>query len=109
MRKSFFGPLTIVLLALFLLGIFEQIRMGSRMLLIPIALVAIVFLLYKFPPDRLFGRGRSSERAKYRQAAAASKRRQSVRQDTPSKRRAASPFRVIEGNKKKDDEPPTYH
>jgi hypothetical protein len=110
MRKGF-GPVAIVLFALFAIGLYEQIQSGSRMLLIPVALVLLVFILYKFPPDRLFGRGRgrSSERAKYRQAAAASKRRQSVRQETSTKRKAASPFRVIEGNKKNDDEPPTYH
>jgi len=108
LRKRF-GPLTIVLFVLMAIGILYEIWLGATTLLIPLVLVAIVYVLYKFPPNRLVRRGNVSERAKYRQAASKSQRRYANRQETPSKRRAASPFRVIEGNKKKDDDPPPYH
>ncbi|QJD82277.1 hypothetical protein [Cohnella herbarum] len=90
--------------------VFMAIGLASRLLqgsvdswLIPLTLVAIVFLLYKFPPSRwksIPNRGRTSVRGArpdIRRAAA-----------KPDKRRS-SPFTVIEGRKNKDDEPPRYH
>ncbi|WP_027093783.1 hypothetical protein [Cohnella thermotolerans] len=109
MRKRI-GPLSAILFVLFAIGVVEQIRQGARTLLIPVVLIAIVFLLYKFPPRRFRA---SSDAARFRKAAAKSRQRRPVRETRPgpadkSKRRNA-PFRVIEGNKKRDDEPPTYH
>ncbi|GIO11829.1 hypothetical protein J19TS2_13840 [Cohnella xylanilytica] len=105
MRKRI-GPVSIVLFALLLIGIVYQIRNGSRELLIPVILIAVVFILYKFPPSRF--RTSSSDAARYRQAAAKSQSRRQARPADKAPRKPA-PFRVIEGSKKRDDEPPTYH
>ncbi|RUS48048.1 hypothetical protein [Cohnella sp. AR92] len=106
-----FGPLGIVLIALIAIGIFNRIIHGASSLIIPVVLVAIVYLLYKFPPTSWRRRGSaSSDRAKYRQAAVKSQRRTLAkeREDKNAKRRNAA-FRVIEGNKNRDEEPPRYH
>ncbi|MBB6676420.1 hypothetical protein H4Q31_03660 [Cohnella lubricantis] len=90
-----------------MIGVGAQIWNGSTTLLIPVILVAIVFLLYKFPPSR-FRRGfrARSESARYRQTAKSQARHR--READKAKRRTAT-FRVIEGTKPRDDEPPTYH
>jgi len=108
MRRRF-GPVAILMIALIAVGIVGQIIRGATTLLIPIILVAIVFLLYKFPPNR-WGRSSSAEKSKYRQAAIKSQRRNLAkeREDKNAKRRTAN-FRVIEGSKKRDEEPPRYH
>lgn len=106
MRRRF-SPLAYVLLALFAIGFVNEIIYGARTLLIPIILIAIVFLLYKFPPSRFRNgfKGRSNE-ARYRQAAKGQARNR--REAEKAKTRTAT-FRVIEGTKPRDDEPPTYH
>ncbi|WEK55584.1 MAG: hypothetical protein P0Y55_05915 [Candidatus Cohnella colombiensis] len=104
MRKRI-EPWFVVVLALIAIGIGSYIYNGSRTLIIPIVLVAIVFLLYKFPPNR-WTKTRSNS---YDAAAARSKRKSvSPLQAKPTKRRS-SPFTVIEGNKDKNDDPPRYH
>lgn len=102
MRKRF-GPLAYVLLALFVIGFGNEVVYGSRTLLIPIILVAIVFLLYKFPPSRVRTR---SDASRYRHAA---KNQARQRKQTDKARTRTATFRVIEGSKPRDDEPPTYH
>jgi hypothetical protein len=66
-------------------------------------LVAIVFLLYKFPPTRW----KKSNRGNTHRAGRKPDIRASAR--AKSDRRQSSPFTVIEGRKNKEDEPPRYH
>ncbi|MCC3373372.1 hypothetical protein [Cohnella sp. REN36] len=101
------SPFLVVLIVLIAIGLFGQIQQGALGLLIPVALIAIVWLLYKFPPSR-FARGGSS-RSAYHRAAVQSRKRQQSRAEADKPRRRQMPFRVIEGNKNRDDEPPPYH
>ncbi|MBB6675256.1 hypothetical protein [Cohnella nanjingensis] len=101
------SPLLAVLVVLIVIGIFGQIQQGALGLLIPVGLVAIVWLLYKFPPSR-FMRGGSS-RSAYQRAAVQSRKRQQARSEADKPKRRPTPFRVIEGNKNRDDDPPPYH
>ena len=106
MRRRF-SPLTWVLLALFAIGVAAQIIDGYQTLLIPIVLIAIVYLLYKFPPSRFrTGFGKRSDAVRYRQTAKTQARH---RRDADKAKRRTATFRVIEGTKPRDDEPPTYH
>ncbi|WP_239613826.1 hypothetical protein [Cohnella mopanensis] len=97
-------PWFAVVLVFMAIGLAVQLFQGSvESWLIPLSLVAIVFLLYKFPPSRwrnLSSRGRPPGRGPRPDI-----RRAGVKSD----RRRASPFTVIEGRKNKDDEPPRYH
>ncbi|RED61673.1 hypothetical protein [Cohnella lupini] len=97
-------PWFAVVLVFMAIGVATSFFQGStQSWLIPLSLVAIVFLLYKFPPSRWKSppnRGRSQgkgPRPDFRRTGA-----------KPDKRRP-SPFTVIEGRKNKDDEPPRYH
>ncbi|MBN2984463.1 MULTISPECIES: hypothetical protein [Cohnella] len=108
MRKRF-GPIHFFLLALMLIGLTSWLLNGlnSRQLLTPLIIVAIVFLLYKFPPSRWSSK--RSEKARYREAAMRSQRRHASRPTGKTKRKSF-PFKVIEGSKNRDDEPrPPYH
>lgn len=97
-----------VMLALIAIGIVSMIVNGGQALIVPVVVIAIVWILYKFPPNRWTGGG--SNRSSYQRAAAQSKKRQQAKEASASKpRRGPAPFRVIEGNKGRDDEPPTYH
>jgi len=97
-------PWFAVVLAFMAIGVITTLLQGSvDSWAIPLGLAAIVFLLYKFPPDRwrkLFQKKQPpSKRPRPDFRSAASK----------SERRRASPFTVIEGRKNRDDEPPRYH
>lgn len=95
-------------LALIAIGIASSIMRGGSTLIVPVVIIAIVWLLYKFPPTRWSKGG--SERSSYARAASQSKKRQQAKEAAaPKPRKSAAPFRVIEGNKGRDDEPPTYH
>ncbi|MEK0314282.1 hypothetical protein [Cohnella sp. 56] len=97
-----------ILVVLIVIGIASTIVNGGRTLIVPVVLIAIVWLLYKFPPNRWAKGG--SPGSSYSRAAAQSKKRQQAKEAASAKqRRSASPFRVIEGSKGRDDEPPTYH
>ncbi|SFB20440.1 hypothetical protein SAMN05216312_104421 [Cohnella sp. OV330] len=97
----------VVVLALVAIGIASSILNGGQALIIPVVLIAIVWILYKFPPNR-WARG-GAPRSDYQRAAAQSKKRQQAKETAAKPRRSPSPFRVIEGSKGRDDEPPTYH
>ncbi|MFC4599214.1 hypothetical protein [Cohnella hongkongensis] len=93
-----------IVLALMAIGVITSLLQGSvESWAIPLGLVAIVFLLYKFPPNRWRKPGRPSRppvkrpRPDFRSAA------------SKTERRRPSPFTVIEGRKNRDDEPPRYH
>ena len=97
-------PWFAVVLVFMAIGLATSLFRGStESWLIPLSLVAIVFLLYKFPPSRwrnVPNRDRSQSRGPRPDF-----RRTSAK---PEKRRS-SPFTVIEGRKNKEDEPPRYH
>jgi len=97
MRRKL-SPLLLVLLALIGIGVVFQLIRHPSSLIIPVAVFAVVFLLYKFPPG-----GRSRNRP--RQAAVVKDR---AKTKTRSGQRRSVPFRVIEGGKD-DDDLPKYH
>ncbi|WP_054957687.1 hypothetical protein [Paenibacillus dakarensis] len=85
----------------------------SPAMFIPVIVVGVVFLLYKFPPTR-FGakkhpKVKPSKRTAAKMAAKSSKARKS---SNPSPKRKHYPFQVIDGQKGKNDPPddlPKYH
>jgi hypothetical protein len=91
-------PLFLVLLGLIGIGIVYQLILSPSRLIIPLAVFAVVFLLYKFPPGGL----RRSRPYKSSAAAERSKPK------SKSSQRKSVPFRVIEGGKD-DDNLPKYH
>jgi hypothetical protein len=91
-------PMFLVLLGLIGIGIVYQLMASPSQLIIPLAVFAVVFLLYKFPPggirgSRAYKTGTSADRAKPK---------------SKSSQRKTVPFRVIEGGKD-DDNLPKYH
>jgi hypothetical protein len=101
-------PWFVIVLILMVIGIAYSWQSLLQSLFVPILLVAIVYGLYRFPPNRW----RNSSSGRY----GMNQRKETRKLDghrlsgsaKPSKRRA-SPFTVIEGRKNKDDEPPKYH
>lgn len=85
--KRRFPILGYVFIGLMIIGIVVNVRS----LLIPIVVLGVIFLLYKFPPAvwrtwfARFGAGQAKS----------------------NKKKSSTRFRVIQG-KKKDNEPPTY-
>lgn len=83
---------------------------GSRMsILIPLIIVGVVYLLYKFPPRRLSKRPKV--KPSKRTAAKMAAKSAPVRKSSPAKRKQY-PFQVIDGQKGKSDPPddvPKYH
>lgn len=107
MRKRI-EPWFFVIIALGVIGIANSLTSGAiGSLIIPAALVAIVFLLYKFPPSRF-------RKPRHRATKPANKNgikepyRLNPRANPTTKRRTST-FTVIEGRKNKEDEPPKYH
>lgn len=94
-------PLMAVMLTLIAIGIVATFRESPGMLLIPAVVFGIVFLLYKFPPDRFrkrnFRAPRPPARDRRKTGAGAASRRKTV------------PFRVIEGGRGDDEDRPGYH
>ncbi len=78
-----------LVLALLCVGFISQFIKNPGAMIIPVAVLGVVFYLYKFPP-RSFGQNRKDIQPK-------SKRRTNLK--------------VIQGNKRDDDnnEPPRYH
>ncbi|PZD93421.1 hypothetical protein DNH61_22585 [Paenibacillus sambharensis] len=87
----------IVLLALIIIGLIEDLAHDPIQLLIPLAIFGTVFLLYKFPPG-----GSRRGKPPVRKTASSSRSKNSTRSRKPA------PFRVIEGGKD-DDNLPKYH
>ena len=106
--QSRFHPMFYVILPLAVLGFATQFDSILRSFAIPIALVAVLFVLYFIMQKRQPGgsRGKSNARFSGRPVP-----RQTRRQPEKAKQRIKTmPFRVIEGNKHRDDdEPPRYH
>lgn len=96
--KKRFSIATYIILVLFAIGVFSELLLHPLTLLIPAAVFGIIFLLYKFPPNRF---RRTSDTYKYNAALKKQKEKSRTRKAT---------FRVIEGNKgDHPEEPPKYH
>lgn len=81
-------------------------------LAIPVILIAVVFLLYKFPPRRFAARsGRGTPKVKPSRKTQAKVSGMRKSQSSPAKSRKQYPFQVIEGSKGKtdDEQLPKYH
>lgn len=103
--RSRIQPWFAVALVLMAIGLAARLYQGAaQSLIVPLVIVAIVFLLYKFPPA-------SWKKSKYRGHSPGAGRRPTMRASSKAKaeRRRSSPFTVIEGRKNKEDEPPRYH
>lgn len=76
-----------IIIALIIIGIVSQVTSNPSAYIIPIAVIGIVFLLYKFPPGRRkTSNGNSKRNAK------------------------KAKFKVIQGNKQdNEEEKPPYH
>ncbi|OXS52252.1 hypothetical protein B1A99_34590 [Cohnella sp. CIP 111063] len=98
-------PWFAVVLAFMAIGVITRMMQGSiDSWAIPLGLAAIVFLLYKFPPDR-WRKPKQRSRPPVKKPPRPDFRSASSK----TERRRASPFTVIEGRKDRDDEPPRYH
>jgi hypothetical protein len=104
--RSRIPPWFVIVLVIMGVGLAANLYKGSSSsLLIPVILVVIVWLLYKFPPSRWKkpqSHGRSSGSSKNPDIIKANAK-------AKAERRRSSPFTVIEGRKNKEDEPPRYH
>jgi len=101
---SRFHPMFYVLLPLAVLGFATQFDSILRSIAIPIAIIAVLFVLYYIMQKRKIGGHRSGY---HRQAPPRQVRKA---QEKSKPRRQTMPFRVIEGNKNKDDDnTPRYH
>lgn len=85
---------------LFAIGFITSVSYNFRQMLIPLSVLAIVFILYKFPPKRYGRYGRYGGQG-YQPG---------QKKETHAKQNKAR-FRVIEGNKNNgdDDQSPRYH
>jgi hypothetical protein len=95
--QSRFHPMFYVILPLAVLGFAYQFESIVYSMVIPIMIIAVLFVLYFVMQKRRFN-PRASRHA------AAPKR-----QPEKLKPKRTSRFRVIEGRKNRDDEPPRYH
>lgn len=95
-----FHPFFIVILVLMVIGIMANLMKRPFDLIIAIVIFGGVFVLWKYPPARWRNMGRRKP------LPPSSGRR-------VKEKRKNVPFRVIQGNKRDDDEPPekphTYH
>jgi hypothetical protein len=96
--QSRFHPMFYVILPLAVLGFANQFQTIVYSMVIPLTIIAVLFVLYFIMQKRRFN-PRASRHA-------AAPRRQP---DKVKSKRTSSPFRVIDGRKNKDDEPPRYH
>jgi hypothetical protein len=104
--RSRIQPWFAVVLVFMAIGLASRLYQGAaQSLIIPLTLVVIVYLLFKFPPSRwkkLTHRGHSSGTGRKPDISSTSAK-------VKSDKRRSSPFTVIEGRKNKEDEPPRYH
>ena len=103
-----FHKMFYVIVPLAAIGFATKFEAIVRSLAIPIALVAILFVLYYVMQKRKPGRGKSGFT---RQSAHKTVRQTRKPVNKPrSAARRTMPFQVIEGSKHRDDdEPPRYH
>lgn len=92
-----------------LAGLFGYSPIRLMDFLIPVILIAVVFVLYKFPPGQARKRNPKIKPSARTMAKVAQAKRKNT---SASKKRKTYPFQVIEGNKGKksdDDDVPKYH
>lgn len=88
-----------VVFGLIIIGFLATFVSNPSGMIIPVAVFGIIFFLYKFPPQAFRGRGSGS-----------SSRRGPIEMNKVKTKKKANPFRVINGNKRDDEEdPPHYH
>lgn len=86
-------------------GLFLSKSISTGSIIVPLAVVAIVFLLYKYPPRRY-----RRQHPKIKPSARTMAKVAAERRSTATEKRKAYPFQVIEGHKGKDNEDlPKYH
>lgn len=89
----------IIIMSLLGIGVIYGVLTDMRSFLIPIIVFGLIYVLYKFPPDRWRSRsGSASPQVRPGNRSQPAKRPKSQR----------TPFRVIEGGKE-DDDLPKYH
>jgi hypothetical protein len=94
-RRRFSIPMQIIL-GLIVIGLFASIINNFSSYLIPLIVFAAIFILYKYPPNRLIRKGSSKTTFTY--------------QNKQREKKKPSPFRVIQGNKdSSDDDTPKFH
>ncbi|GIP37627.1 hypothetical protein J31TS4_09070 [Paenibacillus sp. J31TS4] len=95
--KRRWPPMALVIGGLFLIGVLRNLYLNTMDMIIPVLIFGLVFLLYKFPPDRWRRGGAARPPAGGRKQAG----------------RKHPPFRVIQGNKRdqddQDENRPRYH
>ncbi|ANS74949.1 hypothetical protein AWM70_10340 [Paenibacillus yonginensis] len=100
-----------IVMALVAVGVIRGLLSNWISLVIPLVLVALVYVLYKYPPKR-FRRGpKIKPSARTAAKVAASQRRSAASSRSSSEgKRKHYPFQVIDGQKGKNDEDlPKYH
>lgn len=89
-----------IIYGLLVVGILYRFLVNPGPLLIPLLVFGVIFLLYKFPPNRLQKQGRPSQ----------PRTRTAERKKFEERERRKAHFRVIPGSKPdSDEEPPKYH
>lgn len=99
-----------IMIALAVLGIVRNLF--SPVFLIPLAVVGVVFLLYKFPPTRYRTTKRPKVKPSKRTAAKMAAKPNGIRKSSSPTKRKQYPFQVIDGQKGKNDSSddlPKYH
>ncbi len=92
-------------------GLVNSLMYNWVSLIIPVALLVLVYVLYKYPPKRYRKGPKIKPSAKTAAKMAASQRRSSAAsQGLPGGKRKSYPFQVIDGQKgKNDDDIPKFH
>ncbi|RRJ66484.1 hypothetical protein EHV15_28830 [Paenibacillus oralis] len=88
-------------------AVFVRRTLGLANIIVPVAILGVVFLLYKFPPRKY----RKKQQPKIKPSARTmAKVAAEQRRSSSSERRKSYPFQVIDGHKgKNDDDLPKYH
>ncbi|TJY44468.1 hypothetical protein E5161_03560 [Cohnella pontilimi] len=95
--QSRFHPMFYVILPLAVLGFAIQFETLVYSFAIPIVIIAVLFVLYFIMSKRRYNPRVSRHSAPPRKP------------EKLKTKRTSSPFRVIDGRKNRDDEPPRYH
>ncbi|NHN31059.1 hypothetical protein [Paenibacillus agricola] len=89
MKSGRFSIATYIIFGLALIGLVSR----ATQYIIPIVVFGVIFLLFKFPPNK-WGKSKTTTTRSGR---------------TKEKRTRDATFRVINGSKGSSDEPPKYH
>lgn len=112
MNKKWSIP-TIIVAFLLVIGIYASIqKLSVATFILPLAVIAIVLLLVKFPPTKWGKNGKKNTRTKSdtdRYKEAVRKQQQMKQSSKPATTQAKTlPFKVIEGGRD-DNDTPRYH